>query len=67
VTRVTAPQSAQLLSASFHKIVGQGPIWRYPLDSRPRLDAAIERHRGHLRVVELTSPRKVKEFLNDLG
>jgi adenylate kinase family enzyme len=42
-------------------------IWRYPLDSRPRLDAAIERHRGHLRVVELTSPRKVKEFLNDLG
>jgi adenylate kinase family enzyme len=42
-------------------------IWRYPLDSRPRLDAALERHRGHLRVVELTSPRKVKEFLNDLG
>lgn len=42
-------------------------IWRYPLDSRPRLDAALERHRGHLRVVELTSPGKVKEFLNDLG
>lgn len=42
-------------------------IWRYPRDSRPRLDAAIDRHRDHLRVIELTSPSKVKWFLNGLG
>jgi adenylate kinase family enzyme len=41
-------------------------IWRYPKDSRPRLDAAIERHREHLRVVELRSRREAAAFLDDL-
>ena len=41
-------------------------IWRYPKDSRPRLDAAIERHREHLRIVELRSRRATAAFLDDL-
>lgn len=41
-------------------------IWRYPKDSRPRLDAAIARHREHLRVVELRSRREAAAFLDDL-
>ena len=41
-------------------------IWRYPKDSRPRLDAAIERHREHLRVVELRSRREAAAFLDGL-
>ena len=41
-------------------------IWRYPKDSRPRLDAAIERHRAHLRVVELRSRREAAAFLDEL-
>lgn len=40
-------------------------IWRYPRDSRPRLDAAIERHRAHLRVVELRSRRQAAAFLDE--
>ncbi len=38
-------------------------IWRFPRDSRPRLDAALERHRDHLRVVELRSRREAEAFL----
>ena len=38
-------------------------VWRYPADSRPRLDAAIDRHRGTARLIELTSPGQVKAFL----
>lgn len=41
-------------------------IWRYPKDSRPRLDAAIDRHREHLRVLELRSRREAAAFLDDL-
>ena len=41
-------------------------IWRYPKDSRPRLDAAIDRHRDHLRVVELRSRRAAQAFLDAL-
>lgn len=38
-------------------------IWRFQYDARPRLDAAIARHRDRLRVVELTSRRQVRDFL----
>jgi adenylate kinase family enzyme len=41
-------------------------VWRYPVDSRPRLDAALDRHRAHARVVELTSPAAVARFLDQL-
>ena len=39
-------------------------IWNYPSDSRPRLDAAIERH-PHLDVVELTTRDETRRFLRD--
>ena len=39
-------------------------IWRYPQHSRPRLDAAIDRHRDHLRFVELRSRRAAQTFLD---
>ena len=41
-------------------------IWRYPKDSRARLDAAIDRHRDHLSVVELRSRRAARAFLDGL-
>jgi len=41
-------------------------IWRYRTDSRPRLDAALERHGERLRVVELRSRREAAAFLADL-
>ena len=41
-------------------------IWRYPSASRPRLDAALERHSGRLRVVELRSRRQAAAFLAGL-
>jgi adenylate kinase family enzyme len=42
-------------------------IWRYRKDSRPRLDDALARHRGHLRVVELKSRRAVRRYLAEVG
>lgn len=42
-------------------------IWRYPSDSRPRLDAALERHRARLRIVELRSRREAAAFLDRLA
>jgi adenylate kinase family enzyme len=42
-------------------------IWRYPADSRPRLDAALERHGEHLRIVELRSRAAAAAFLDDLA
>jgi adenylate kinase family enzyme len=41
-------------------------IWRYPIDSRPRLDAALERHREHLEVVELTTRSEIATFLDSI-
>jgi adenylate kinase family enzyme len=38
-------------------------VWRYQIDSRPRLDAALARHRDRLRVIELRSPAEVRAFL----
>lgn len=37
-------------------------IWNYERDSRPRLDAALQRH-DHLHVVELKSRRSINQFL----
>lgn len=37
-------------------------IWNYPRDSRPRLDAALQRH-PHLNVVELTTRDETRRFL----
>lgn len=41
-------------------------VWRYPTDSRPRLDAALARH-PHLDVVELRTPREVSAFVDAAG
>lgn len=38
-------------------------IWNYERDSRPRLDAALERH-PHLDVIELSSRDAVRQFLD---
>ena len=40
-------------------------VWRYPIDSRPRLGAAIGRH-PHLEVIELTSRRMAAAWLREL-
>lgn len=40
-------------------------VWRYPRDGRPRLDAALDRYRLNLRVIELTSSLQVERFLLD--
>lgn len=42
-------------------------VWRYPIDSRPRLDSALRQHRDRVRVVELTSTRQMNDFLEQLG
>lgn len=39
-------------------------IWRYPKDSRPRLDAALAEHGAHLDVVELRTRREVTNYVN---
>jgi len=38
-------------------------VWRYPIDSRPRLDQAISAFGSHLEVIELRSRREVRSFL----
>ncbi len=42
-------------------------VWRYPIDSRPRLKAALDHYRANLRVIELTSSTQVEAFLRDAG
>jgi adenylate kinase family enzyme len=42
-------------------------VWRYPTDSRPRLDEALARHSESLHVVELKSPSDVRRFLDLMG
>lgn len=42
-------------------------VWRYPRDSRPLLDAALDRYRAHLRVFELASSTQVDGFLRNVG
>jgi adenylate kinase family enzyme len=38
-------------------------IWRYRKDSRPKLDAVLDRHRHRVRVVELRTRNEVASFL----
>jgi adenylate kinase family enzyme len=38
-------------------------IWRYRRDSRPRLDAALDRYGARLDVIELASSRQANAFL----
>lgn len=42
-------------------------LWRYPKQSRPRLDAAIAEYGGHLRIIEFTSRRDVEANLATAG
>jgi adenylate kinase family enzyme len=42
-------------------------IWRFPRDSRPRLEAAIDQHHDHLKVVRLRSRRAVSRYLQDVA
>ena len=42
-------------------------VWRYPIDSRPRLDQAIAAYGGRLQVIELRSAREVRGFLAGLN
>lgn len=41
-------------------------VWRYPIDSRPLLDAALVRYADTARVVELASPAVARSFLREL-
>ena len=41
-------------------------VWRYPIDSRPRLDEAITRHKKTIDVIELTSRLNVRGFLDSV-
>ncbi len=41
-------------------------VWRYPKDSRPKLDAALEPFRTRLTVVELETGRAVRGYLSAL-
>lgn len=41
-------------------------VWRYPQEARPRLDAALAPYRNHVRVIELTSRKQVRDFLTTL-
>ena len=39
-------------------------VWRYPVDSRPALDAALRQHHPRLRIIELSSKTAVRRFLD---
>jgi len=55
---IQAPGCRERLDFAFYRWV-----WRYPVDSRPRLDAALEQHGGHLAVIELTTVESMEAFL----
>jgi adenylate kinase family enzyme len=59
---VQAPGCPERVDAAFLRW-----IWRYEKRSRPRLDAALARHRDHLAVVELRSRRDARAFLDGIG
>ena len=42
-------------------------IWRYRTDSRPRLDAALDRYRAELTIVELGSRTQVAAYLRQVS
>jgi adenylate kinase family enzyme len=39
-------------------------LWRFPYDARPQLDEALAQYRGRLDVVELTTRREVRRYLD---
>lgn len=39
-------------------------LWRFPYEGRPYLDEALTRYRGRFEVVELTSKREVRRYLD---
>jgi adenylate kinase family enzyme len=41
-------------------------VWRYPIDSRPRLNQSIDRFRQGLNVIELDSTSAARSFLDQL-
>lgn len=57
-TAVQAEGCPERLQLAFYRW-----IWNYKRDSWPRLDAALGRH-AHLHVVELTSRRAMRRFLD---
>jgi adenylate kinase family enzyme len=58
---IQAPGCRERLDFTFYRWV-----WRYPIDSRPRLDAALEQHREHLIVIELTTVGAMKAFIESV-
>lgn len=42
-------------------------VWRYPTDSRPRIDAALAQTAQQMQVVELASPGAAQSFLRELS
>ncbi len=58
---VQAPGCPERLNMAFLRW-----IWRYPIDSRPRLDAALDRYRVGRQMIELTSPAQVRQFLRHI-
>jgi adenylate kinase family enzyme len=42
-------------------------VWRYPADSRPRIDAALAQFANKVRVVELASSAAAQSFLHDVS
>lgn len=42
-------------------------VWRYPIDSRPRLEAAFDRYQANLQVIDITSSAQVKALLWGAG
>jgi adenylate kinase family enzyme len=41
-------------------------VWRYPIESRPLLDAALAQCVNNIRVIELSSPAAAQSFLHSL-
>lgn len=58
---VQAPGCPEKLSLVFLRYV-----WRFPLDQQPLIDAAVERHRPTITVVQVTSNRERVRFLAGL-
>lgn len=42
-------------------------VWQYPKSRRPHLDAALDRFKGRVRIIEIRDPREVRRFLMNLS
>jgi adenylate kinase family enzyme len=40
-------------------------VWNYPTRGRARLNAALQQHIRDIRVIELDTPKRIQEFLDD--